>query len=61
MALPKFLSGQTVRVIQNKRVTKASGNFEVGRVLPEEKGVHQYLIRSTSDGHQRVVAEYEIA
>jgi hypothetical protein len=40
---------------------KASGNFEIGRVLPELNGVTQYLIRSSTDGHERVVSEYEIA
>ncbi len=61
MALPKFRNGQTVTVTLSKRVARASGSFEIGRVLPEQDGVNQYLVRSSVDGHQRVVAEYEIA
>ena len=61
MALPKFRNGQTVVVTLNKRMAKANGIFEIGRVLPEQNGVNQYLVKSTIDGHQRVVAEYEIA
>lgn len=61
MSLPKFQDGQTVRIIQSKRVIKARGDFQIGRVLPPLNGVNQYLIRSTTDGQQRVVAEYELA
>lgn len=61
MSQPKFQDGQTVRVIQSKRVVKASGDFRIGRVLPQLNGINQYLIRSTTDGQQRVVSEYELA
>ena len=61
MALPKFRNGQKVLITLNKRVAQASGMFQIGRVLPEQDGVNQYLVKSTVDGHQRVVAEYEIA
>jgi hypothetical protein len=60
-SLPRFQCGQTVRLTQSKRVARPTGSFEIGRLLPEQDGVKQYLIRSTTDGHQRVVAEYEIA
>ena len=58
---PTFSSGQTVTVIRNKRFARATGTFAVGRLLPEVNGVRQYLIQSTTDGHQRVVSEHEIA
>jgi len=57
----KFKDGQTVTIIRNKRFAKARGNYEVGRMLPNENGVNQYLILSTTDGQQRVVSEHEIA
>lgn len=61
MSVPKFRSGQTVRVTLSKRMTQATGTFEIGRLLPEQDGFNQYLIRSTVDGQERIVAEYEIA
>lgn len=35
--------------------------YEVVRKLPEEQGVFQYRIKSTADGHERVVLESELA
>ena len=61
MTLPKFRIGQTVLVALNKRVVPATGIFEIGRLMPEQDGVNHYLVRSTVDGRERVVAEFEIA
>lgn len=56
----KFVDGQTVTIIRNKRFAKARGSYEVGRMLPNVNGVNQYLILSTIDGQVRVVSEHEI-
>ena len=34
--------------------------FEVVRLLPPEKGVFQYRVRSIRDGHERAVFESEL-
>ena len=69
MADHKFKAGETVRVIETtpvrlKRTGHGSaphGEFEVVRPLPAENGRNQYRIKSTLDGHERVVKEHEIA
>ena len=38
-----------------------SGFFRVVRLLPDTQGRNQYRVESTSDGHQRVAVESEIA
>jgi hypothetical protein len=38
-----------------------TGYFRVIRLLPDYQGDNQYRVQSTSDGHQRVVIESEIA
>lgn len=56
----KFAAGQTVVFVPGSDERKYGGLFEVVRRLPEEHGQHQYRIRSRSDGHQRVVWEYQL-
>jgi hypothetical protein len=56
----KFQAGQTVKVIPNSYIPSARGDFNVVCVLPEEHGMHQYRIKSITDGHVRVVMESEI-
>jgi|APTNR8051073442_1049403.scaffolds.fasta_scaffold09215_3 hypothetical protein len=38
----------------------AQGAYEVVRQLPAENAVNQYHIKSTRDGHQRVVREDQL-
>jgi hypothetical protein len=38
-----------------------AGNFRVVGLLPDYHGNNQYRLQFTSDGHQRVVVESEIA
>jgi hypothetical protein len=61
----RYEVGQTVRFIKASRgmgVAGASGdNFRVVRLLPEYQGNNQYRVKSTSDGHERVVGEGEIS
>jgi len=61
MLAHKFKPGQTVRIIPSGYITNARGNFIIVCVLPEEHGVYHYRIKSTVDGHERVVMETEVA
>ena len=60
MAAHKFRVGQLV-TLHSKRHGVFAEQFEVVRLLPPEKGVFQYRIRSTMDGLERVVLESELA
>jgi hypothetical protein len=57
----KFKTGETVRVLPSRYMTKAQGSFKVVRQLPAEHGMNQYRIKSSVDGHERVVLESEVA
>jgi hypothetical protein len=35
--------------------------FEIVRLLPSERGMYQYRIRSLEDGHERVALESELS
>ena len=35
--------------------------FEIVRLLPTERGIHQYRVRSLVDGHERVALESELS
>lgn len=61
----RYHIGQTVRFVKVSRSAGVgglpNGNFRVVGLLPEYHGNNQYRIQSTSDGHQRVAVEGEIA
>ncbi len=61
----RYRVGQTVRFVKASRNTSVAGapagNFRVVSLLPEYLGNYQYRLKSTSDGHERVVIEGEIA
>jgi hypothetical protein len=61
----RYCVGQTVRFIKVSQISSRggtpSGNFRVVSLLPDYQGNNQYRIESTSDSHQRVVVETEIA
>jgi hypothetical protein len=62
MAARKFKSGQYVTVAHNNRIGDLrSGSFTVVQLLPEERGVWQYRVRSTKDGHERMVYEGDLS
>jgi hypothetical protein len=61
MSESKFKPGQTVRIILGPRVSAAPGSFKIVRILPTERGIIQYRIKSETDGHERVVTEGEVA
>jgi hypothetical protein len=43
------------------RYAGSQGSFQIVRVLPSERGVNQYRVKSTQDGRERVVMEDEVA
>ncbi len=62
MAARKFKTGQQVNVAANNRSgTMRGGTFTVVKLLPEERGLYQYRIKSVVDGHERVVLESELS
>lgn len=60
MAAHKFKVGQLV-ILHSKRHGVFAEQFEVVRLLPQENSDFQYRIKSTRDGHERVVFESELA
>ena len=60
----KYRVGETVRFIKASQSGglggTPAGSFRVVGLLPNYQGNNQYRLQSTSDGHQRVVAESEI-
>ena len=61
MTAHKFSAGQKVKLIPSPYIRNSQGDFEILRVLPEEHEMHQYRIKSATDGVVRVVMESEIA
>ena len=61
----KYRVGQTVRFTKTTLGggigATPSGYSRVLRLLPDAQGRNQYRVESTSDGHQRVAVETEIA
>ena len=60
----RYRVGQTVHFVKSSRIGVGSapdGNFRVVSLLPEYHGNYQYRVKSTSDGHERMVTEGEIA
>jgi hypothetical protein len=60
MAAHKFKAGQTVQLIPSGYISNTHGSFTIVCALPEEHGIYHYRIRSTTDGHERVVTENEV-
>jgi hypothetical protein len=57
----KFRIGQNVKMAGGHMGgPQSNARFEVVRHLPETGGRCQYRIRSTLDGHERVVTEAEL-
>lgn len=59
--LHKFKLGQAVQLVGTYIRLKPLGRFEVVRVMPIEHGLHQYRIRSLTDGHERMALEAELS
>ena len=60
MAAHRFKVGQLV-TLHSKRHGVWAEPFEVVRLLPAQNADFQYRIKSTRDGHERVVLESELA
>jgi hypothetical protein len=60
MAAHKFRVGQLV-TLHSKRHGASGERFEVVKLLPRADGDFQYRIKSTRDGHERVVFESELS
>jgi len=56
----KFRVGQRVTIATQSREPKIGGSFTIVRTLPAEHGNNQYRLRSTVDGHERVVMEIRL-
>jgi hypothetical protein len=56
----KFKAGQTVQLVPSGYISNTHGSFTIVCALPEEHGIYHYRIRSTTDGHERVVTESEV-
>jgi hypothetical protein len=61
MELHKFKLGQSVEFVPSDLRLKPLGVFKIVRVLPRERGIQQYRVKSVKDGHERVVMEAELA
>ena len=61
MELHKFKPGQSVEFVASDLRLKPLGVFKIVRVMPSERGIRQYRIKSVMDGHERMVMEGELA
>jgi hypothetical protein len=61
MVAHRFAAGQKVTMVPRRLAATPKGSFQIVRLLPAERGVNQYRIRSLADGHERVVLEDEVA
>ena len=60
MAAHKFKVGQVV-TLHSKRHAVWAERFRVVKLLPPQNGNPQYHVKSTGDGHERVVFESELS
>jgi hypothetical protein len=60
MVVHRYKAGQTVHLVPSGYIANARGSFTIVLLLPEEHGICHYRIRSTIDGHERVVTENEV-
>jgi hypothetical protein len=61
MTTHKFRPGQTVTIATRPYGETPAGSFSIVRALPTEHGIKQYRIKSSRDGHERVVSEAELS
>jgi len=61
MAEHKFRVGQSVQFFPDPGVDRLSkGRYTIVRLLPLEGNTPQYRIKSTADGHERLVRESQL-
>ena len=56
----RFKVGDAVRVHQSANPHIPRGSYKVVRLLPAEGSDHQYRLKSSLDGHERVVRETDL-
>ena len=61
MELHKFKLGQSVEFVASDFRLKPLGVFKIVRVMPSERGIVQYRIKSVMDGHERMALEGDLA
>ena len=61
MEIHKFRLGQSVEFVGGDRRPKPLGMFKIVRVMPSERGIQQYRVKSVIDGHERMVVESDLA
>jgi len=61
MTIHKYKVGQSVEFIASALHPRVLGPFKILRVMPSERGVLQYRVKSVMDGHERMVLESELA
>jgi hypothetical protein len=59
--LNKYKLGQSVEIVASDLRLTPLGVFKVVRVMPRERGIQQYRIKSVMDGHERMVMESDLA
>jgi hypothetical protein len=59
--LNKYKQGQSVEIVASDLRLTPLGVFKVVRVMPRERGIQQYRIKSVMDGHERMVMESDLA
>ncbi|QNT70810.1 hypothetical protein HQ394_17695 [Defluviicoccus vanus] len=58
----KFAVGQTVRYSPgSKSYSAPADSYKVVRLLPAEANDYQYRVKSSADGHERVVKESQLS
>jgi hypothetical protein len=57
----KYKIGQLVEFVGSALYPKPLGSFKVVRVMPSERGILQYRVKSNEDGHERMALETELA
>ena len=57
----KFKTGQSVELRGRMGVWVPQGPFSVVQLLPPEGQQNQYRLKSTRDGHERVVVESDLS
>lgn len=60
LQIQKYKVGQSVEFAASDRRPKPLGSFTIVRVMPSERGVQQYRVKSAMDGHERMVLENEL-
>ena len=58
--LQKFKLGQSVSFGASELRPRPLGVFKIIRVMPSERGIRQYRIKSVTDGHERMAMESEL-